>query len=409
MKAKFLISAAVVCMLLILTGVACFAGTIYVYNVKDYGAVGNGTTDDTTAFQNALTAAGNAGGGTVWAPAATYKIATHLNVPTYVTLAGEGKAPVGQYYAGFRTNLLASEGSGNGSGTPFIVLNAFSTLKGMTIYHPNQSSSSVVAYPWTIRGNGSNVSVIDTNLVNPYQGIDLGTNACPLHYIRGVYGQPLFRGIWIDNCQNGGRIENVHFAPLWASTSTSGVGLYIGRADGEFITDCYCNNYWAGYCFYAGSPNSTAANGDFTGIAAASCSFPLYFYAASNLGIHIADGQFSSASGGIGVYVEPTCNSDAVISFTNCTFNGLGTYGCYSYNGNLAFRGCTFKDWASPGWALVAQGGGLTTEACYFATSGNRISIAAAVTGAVVIGNQGVTAAQIANASTNYSIANNIP
>ena len=44
------------------------------YNVKDYGAVGDGTTDDTAAVQSAVTAA-LATGGTVYFPPATYKLA----------------------------------------------------------------------------------------------------------------------------------------------------------------------------------------------------------------------------------------------------------------------------------------------------------------------------------------------
>lgn len=45
-----------------------------VFNVMSYGATGNGSTDDTTAVQAAITAAGNAGGGIVYFPTGTYLI-----------------------------------------------------------------------------------------------------------------------------------------------------------------------------------------------------------------------------------------------------------------------------------------------------------------------------------------------
>ena len=44
------------------------------YNVKDYGAVGNGTTDDKAAINAAITAANVAGGGTVLIPNGTFAI-----------------------------------------------------------------------------------------------------------------------------------------------------------------------------------------------------------------------------------------------------------------------------------------------------------------------------------------------
>lgn len=47
-------------------------GTNVFYSVKDYGAVGDGTTNDTTAVQNAINAAHAAGGGVVWLPVGTY-------------------------------------------------------------------------------------------------------------------------------------------------------------------------------------------------------------------------------------------------------------------------------------------------------------------------------------------------
>jgi polygalacturonase len=50
----------------------CLAQTPPIFNVKNYGATGNGTTLDSPAINNAIAAAGAAGGGTVTFPAGNY-------------------------------------------------------------------------------------------------------------------------------------------------------------------------------------------------------------------------------------------------------------------------------------------------------------------------------------------------
>jgi hypothetical protein len=52
-----------------------------VYNVKAYGAVGDGTTEDSTAIKATFAAAGAAGGGTVYFPVGTYKCSARLEMP----------------------------------------------------------------------------------------------------------------------------------------------------------------------------------------------------------------------------------------------------------------------------------------------------------------------------------------
>jgi hypothetical protein len=54
------------------------------YNVKDYGAVGNGATDDTAAINSAISAANTAGGGVVYVPSGTYLIGVY----TYTGVVG---------------------------------------------------------------------------------------------------------------------------------------------------------------------------------------------------------------------------------------------------------------------------------------------------------------------------------
>jgi hypothetical protein len=58
-------------------------------NVKDYGAVGNGSTNDSTAIQSALDALG-ATGGTLLFPKGTYMLSASIKVPSYCKLQGLG-------------------------------------------------------------------------------------------------------------------------------------------------------------------------------------------------------------------------------------------------------------------------------------------------------------------------------
>lgn len=67
--------------------------TMPVYNVKhaDWGAVGDGSTDDTTAIQSAITAIAAAGGGVLYFPWGTYKVTDTLNIDnTSIKICGDG-------------------------------------------------------------------------------------------------------------------------------------------------------------------------------------------------------------------------------------------------------------------------------------------------------------------------------
>lgn len=63
-----------------------------VINVKSYGAIGNGTADDTAAIQAAVTAAGT--GGTIFFPAGTYRITSSINLAPGVSVMGVGPASI---------------------------------------------------------------------------------------------------------------------------------------------------------------------------------------------------------------------------------------------------------------------------------------------------------------------------
>jgi hypothetical protein len=62
--------------ILVFCSLTASAQTVQIFNVADYGAVGNGVADDGPAFQSALDAIAEAGGGTLFVPAGLYLIKT---------------------------------------------------------------------------------------------------------------------------------------------------------------------------------------------------------------------------------------------------------------------------------------------------------------------------------------------
>lgn len=62
------------------------------YNVRDYGAVGNGITDDRTAIITAAAAAQGAGGGVVFFPAGVYAVSAPITFTSYTKVAFVGSS-----------------------------------------------------------------------------------------------------------------------------------------------------------------------------------------------------------------------------------------------------------------------------------------------------------------------------
>ena len=75
-----------VLLLCVRAGTLAAAPNLDTYSVREFGAQGDGKTDDTAAFQKALDTAAQAGGGVVYASRGNYFFAGHLNVPNAVTL-----------------------------------------------------------------------------------------------------------------------------------------------------------------------------------------------------------------------------------------------------------------------------------------------------------------------------------
>ena len=365
-----------------------------VFDVTKMGARGDGVTDDTAVFQKAIDRANAIGGGVVFVPRGNFLIKTHLIVKANVTLKGIFEAPPARTQ-NLGSTLLAVEKTGGMEGTPFITLQANGTLKGLSIFYPEQREvMPPVAYPWTVRGDGDNCSVVDVLMVNPYAAVDFGTVSAGRHYINGLYAQALYRGVFVDKCYDVGRIENVHFWQFWritpeidAWTRENSIAFILGRTDWEYLSNCFCIQYKIGYQFVAlkdGPGNAVLTNcGSDVG--------PLAVQVQSvqgHAGVSFVNGQFMA-----GIEVAPT-NSGSV-KFTACGFWGSGQTNSHANlrgNGQTTFDNCHFNSWdqnniGAP--AIRASAGGVTVNSCDFMDAGkNQIVLEKEVESAIISSNR---------------------
>lgn len=247
-------------------------------NVRDFGAKADGVSDDTAAIQKALNHA-QQHGPVCFLPAGHYRINGSLAIPKGVTLSG-ADGGVAHPKSPYGTVLLIYGGKGNENGEPAIILDWSSTITRVTIHYPEQlPPPNVVAYPWTIQGRGQLCQVVDVTMTNPYKAIDFGTYKNELHMIRNVFACPLKIGVYIDQCYDVGRVENVHFNPnfwkrmqLQPKFPTGGktdedeiemyqnnllssyleknfIGFKIGKTDWEYMTNCFVIFAKAGFEF----------------------------------------------------------------------------------------------------------------------------------------------------------------
>ena len=181
-----------------------------------YLAAGDGTTDDTGAIERALADAGRQGGGTVYLRQGEYKITAPLVVPAGVELRG----PLGTGKArDARETCTLSVYCGRDTAHPdsdpaAITLMSDAGVRGFTVAHPQQEYDvrRLHPFPYSIRGRGRDVWIVDMMLLNSFNGIDLASDKCDRHLVRGVWGTAFRHGLNVGGNSSGGKLERVSFS-----------------------------------------------------------------------------------------------------------------------------------------------------------------------------------------------------
>ncbi|MHB8972744.1 MAG: glycosyl hydrolase family 28-related protein [Pirellulaceae bacterium] len=387
------------------------------WNVVELGAVPNADTDCTAIFQQALDAAGQAGGGIVEAPAGRFRINGTLTIPSGVTLQGTYRVPP---TADRRTVdkpdgtvLLAFAGRGSEEGPAFIRLTGRnSAIVGLVIAYPEWSAADVppVPYPPCVASqNSENVGILDCCLLNPYEGIKL--IRAHRHLVRNVTGYPSKRGIYVDECYDIGHIENIHFWPFGVAYSpedpyckwinTEGVAFELARTDWHYVSNTFCFGYGVGYKFSASE--SGATNGNFLGLGADSCRRAVLVEQAQPPGLLITNGEFVGRwSSTDSVCIEIGPQVEGKVSLTNCSFWGPIDRCIWMRSpfGQFAANTCHFVNWdnhATGAPAIQLDAGKALVQGCTFGLEGTHVLAGPAVRSAILLGNQAESGFRVDN------------
>jgi hypothetical protein len=374
-----------------------------VWDVKQFGAVGDAKTDDTAAFQAAINKAAEKGG-QVWVPPGHYLIAGSLQVKPGVAVVGAQVAP--QFIKPLLgTVIFATGGRDKEDGPALFELGDSSAVQGLTVYYPDQKPKDIHPYSWTFHLQGGDNTVENVTLINSYNGIRVGPEGNVRHRIRSVYGCTLRRGVFIDNCSDIGRVENVQLHCHWWSAPEVGgdwepvfkfmwehlEAFVFGRTDWEFVTNNFVFPTDIGYRFI--ETKNGACNGQFSGNGTDASQICVQVDQVQPMGLLLTNFQMVAFNGSdpTGVLVNEKCGGQ--VRLVNCNFWGffrhIAVLKGHSYVG---FSDCYFSGWdrnkeGLP--AIDAQAGRLQVMGCSFDANLPGIKLGPKVVHAIVSGNNG--------------------
>lgn len=261
---------------------------------EDYGATGDGVTDDTSALQTAITAAGVVGG-KVFFPVGNYLISTALDIPSNVMLEGIGKV----------SKVFTNTNNIN-------ILNILSRV-------------NVIIKNLMLEGNQTSSDIINGNLIYCNVVTDLMVENC-------FFNKSGYAGINLYNEVTDFIIENNEFTNGVGNASESDILGYTLAKNGSISDNrCYSTNSQGIFVNANTDDSNTRVIGNFCknhsrhGI-------EVCYVGGSQ--ITVVSGNICRDNGWTGIYIQGVAlSADMVVDGNICADNGASGSG--SLGGNI--------------------------------------------------------------------------
>jgi len=326
-----------------------------VVSAKDFGAVGDGVTNDTAAIQAAIDSLGSSGG--VVNIVGKHYLGSNLVVKPNVFLVGScrlpGRSTLG---SGAATDYSAMGSSLRVASSATIELRGGAGLEGLLVYRhgmtfpatPSSTASAFAGTAVTIAGDDASVRGC---LIMGFNKAIYSSGAARLR-VDYLYHDNI-NGIEVTICDDVIYITNSHAWPFativsgqsWQNLIRSGTAYYIHDfVDWARITDCFSYGYSVGFRVKdANSAILTACGAD-----NAYDGSPLY---ANSIGYSIDGVAYetkliscqAAAQASAGMFVNVTSNIHTLIS--DASIWGGGNHGILLNNGDTTVSGGVIRDY----------------------------------------------------------------